>query len=349
MIITKFDRIRNLVRQKRLPNYRFKQVIDAIFRQRIGQFDRMRALPKTLRKDLTTAFGPSILNIQPVLQRRSKQATKALFVLPDGHKTEAVRMVYKAGWKSFCISSQSGCNFACPFCATGSIGLNRSLTADEIIDQILFFYLQGHKIDSISFMGMGEALANPTIFTAVRVFTDKTLFALSSRRITVSTIGVVPGILRLTREYPQVNLTFSLHSPFNAQRDKLVPLNKVYPVASVMTALDEHIKRTGRKVYLAYVLLKGINDSPDHINKLISLLRLREPLSYLYHVNLIRYHPTVRSANSYQCSDQEGINRFYQGLKAANIRVTIRQSFGEEIEAACGQLYGRYSLVRRQV
>lgn len=336
---TKFDRIRDFIIENGLPRYRFDQITHAIFNQRIGEFERITTLPKHLRKELSQEFGDTILSIRPVAESESEQAAKVLFELPDGHRVEAVRMIYKAGWKSFCISSQSGCGFGCSFCATGAIGLKRNLTADEITDQVLYFHLQGHKIDSISFMGMGEPFANPATFTALRTLTDKALFGLSPRRITISTIGIIPGIKRLTEEFPQVNLTFSLHSPFNEQRNELVPLNRSYPIEEVMQALDEHIKRTRRKVYIAYIMLRGVNDTPAHAKALISLLRGRGRWHYLYHINLIRYNPAV---GAYKCSDKKTIDRFRQQLKSAGINVTLRQSFGVNIDAACGQLYGRY-------
>jgi 23S rRNA (adenine-C8)-methyltransferase len=339
---TKYERLRAFLHERRFPDYRFTQITNAIFQQRIGEFERMTALPKSLRSDLKAAFGENILSIRPVFASTSQQAQKLLFELADGNRIEAVGMTYRAGWQSFCISSQSGCHFGCTFCATGAIGLKRSLTADEITDQILYFHLHKHAIDSISFMGMGEALANPNTFTALSMLTDPALFALSPRRITISTIGVIPSIKRLTREFPQVNLTFSLHSPFHEQRNILVPFNRTYALHEVMLALDEHIKSTGRKVYIAYTLLRGVNDTPAQAQALIALLKGRGNWDHLYHVNLIRYNPALGAPGNYDSSDQSTLDHFYHQLKAAGLHVTIRQSFGVEIDAACGQLYGRY-------
>lgn len=179
------------------------------------------------------------------------------------------------------------------FCATGALGLNKNLTADEITDQILYFLFQHRSIDSISFMGMGEALANPQTFIALKTLVHPDLFGLSARRITVSTIGIIPGIQKLTREFPQVNLTFSLHTPFHEQRSELMPINKRYSLTDVMEVLDDHVKITKRKVYLAYVLLPGVNDTLDHANELISILKKRASLKQLYHINLIRYNPAI--------------------------------------------------------
>ena len=339
---TKYERLRAFLRERRLPDYRFTQITHAIFQERVSEFEHMTALPKSLRSELKAAFGENILSIRPVSANTSQQAQKLLFELADGNRIEAVGMMYRAGWQSFCISSQSGCHFGCTFCATGAIGLKRSLTADEITDQVLYFHLHKHAIDSISFMGMGEALANPNTFTALHTLTDPTLFGLSPRRITISTIGVIPSIKRLTREFPQVNLTFSLHSPFHEQRSVLIPFDRTYALHEVMIVLDEHIKSTGRKVYIAYTLLRGVNDTPAHAQALIALLKGRGTWDHLYHVNLIRYNPAIGAPGNYDSSDQPTLDHFFQQLKAAGLHVTIRQSFGVEIDAACGQLYGRY-------
>ena len=224
-------------------------------------------------------------------------------------------MKYKAGWESFCISSQCGCNFGCKFCATGDIGLKRNLTSDEITDQILYFHLQGHSIDSISFMGMGEALANVQVFDALNVLTDPALFALSPRRLSISTIGIIPNIKKLTQNYPQVNLTFSLHSPFNEQRSELMPINERYPLSDVMDTLDEHIRVTSRKVYIAYIMLHGVNDSIEHAKEVVNLLRGRYRSGNLYHVNIIRYNPTVSSRMRFEEANEKCLVNFYKELK----------------------------------
>lgn len=339
----KYKRIKAYLTKMGEPAYRYKQVTHAIFKNRVDEFDQITTIPKRLRSALAKEFGGTILDIAPITSSYTRQAAKTLFALPDQHRVEAVAMQYQAGWHSYCISSQSGCGFGCVFCATGAIGLNRNLSADEITDQILFFHLNGRPIDSISLMGMGEALANPETFAALNTFTDKNLFGLSPRRITVSTIGVVPKMQRLTKEYPQVNLTFSLHSPFNHQRNQLIPLNHKYPIEEVMAVLDEHIRRSRRKVYVAYLLLAGVNDSLAHAHALAALLKERSRQTYLYHVNLIRHNPAVGIPIPFERPSEEDIAAFQALLTSEGIKVTTRQSFGKEIQAACGQLYGNYS------
>lgn len=311
----KYIRIQEFLKQNKFPNYRMKQITNAIFPGRINNFNEITVLPKSLRDMLIEEFGESILNIVPLKAQQSTQVSKVLFGISGDEKIETVNMKYKAGWESFCISSQCGCNFGCKFCATGDIGLKRNLTSDEITDQILYFHLQGHSIDSISFMGMGEALANVQVFDALNVLTDPALFALSPRRLSISTIGIIPNIKKLTQNYPQVNLTFSLHSPFNEQRSELMPINERYPLSDVMDTLDEHIRVTSRKVYIAYIMLHGVNDSIEHAKEVVNLLRGRYRSGNLYHVNIIRYNPTVSSRMRFEEANEKCLVNFYKELK----------------------------------
>lgn len=344
----KYRRIEEFLREHNCPNFRMKQILNAIFKERIDKFNDMTVLPKSLREILVKEFGETILDVVPLKEQHSEQVTKVLFEISGNEKVETVNMKYKAGWESFCISSQCGCSFGCKFCATGDIGLKRNLISDEMTDQILYFHLQGHSIDSISFMGMGEALSNVQVFDALDVLTDPTLFALSPRRISISTIGIIPSIKKMTQNYPQVNLTFSLHSPFNEQRSKLMPINIRYPLLDVLDTLDEHIRITSRKVYIAYIMLPGVNDSINHAKKLVSLLKGRYKAGSLYHINLIRYNHTVRSPIKFDEVDESRVVHFYKELKASGLNVTIRSQFGIDIDAACGQLYANYQRSDKQ-
>ncbi|MFE4713602.1 Cfr family 23S rRNA (adenine(2503)-C(8))-methyltransferase [Paenibacillus sp. NPDC056722] len=338
---SKYEMIQQILAGLKQPAYRFQQIADAIFKQRIGEYDRMTILPKAIRKELIKHLGEQVLGLTPVIQKTSAQVNKVLFAIQGGEHIEAVQLCYERGWKSYCISSQCGCGYGCSFCATGTIGLKRNLTADEITDQLLYFHLNAHVLDSVSFMGMGEALANPNIFDTLKMLTDPQIFALGHRRITVSTIGILPGIERLTTEFPQVNLTFSLHSPIDEQRSKLMPINNRFPLNDVLNQLDQHICATGRKVYIAYILLRGENDSNEHAEAMAALLKNRGPWEHLYHVNLIPYNATDVTPESFRQSDKERVQSFVSILKSKGIKVTVRTQFGTDIDAACGQLYGR--------
>lgn len=337
--ISKYEAIQHILSGLKEPAYRFKQITDAVFLHRIGEFEHMTMLPQSVRTVLIQELGDAVIGIKPVLEKQSRQVSKMLFALPDGEHMEAVQLSYKRGWESYCISSQCGCGFGCRFCATGSIGFKRNLTADEITDQLLYFHLNGHSLDSVAFMGMGEALANPNLFEALKQLTDPRLFRLGQRRLTVSTIGLIPGITRLTEEFPQINLTFSLHSPFDEERSRLMPINERYPLLEVMKALDRHIRLTGRKVYVAYILLGGINDSKEHAEALTRILRGREKRGQLYHVTLIPFNHSEAVNGCYRQVETDRLRRFLSVLKDGGIHASVRTQFGSDIDAACGQLY----------
>jgi len=329
---SKYETIEQILSEFKQPAYRYGQIMDAIFKQKIAEYERITILPKFLREELARTLGPHISSVNPVKELTSQHFSKVLFTIGGGERVEAVRLTYEQGWKSYCI-------FGCRFCATGTIGLKRNLTADEITDQLLHFHLNGHALDSVSFMGMGEALANPHLFDALGILTTPRLFGLGHRRITISTIGLLPGIDRLTREFPQINLTFSLHSPFDDQRTELMPINTRFPLHDVLNALDRHIRHTGRKVYIAYILLRGFNNSAEHAKAVAALLRGRGSWEHLYHVNLIPYNSTEVTPQSFLPSDPERIKTFVRILKQNGVNVTVRTQFGSDINAACGQLY----------
>jgi len=345
--MSRLETIQSILIQQNEPKYRYGQIVRAIFAQHVRRYADITTVPSAIREALEKELGEEILTLKPVEQQVSTQATKVLFELHDAHRIEAVRMRYLKGHTALCISSQAGCALGCVFCSTGAIGFKRHLSTDEIVDQVLFFQQQGHHIKSISFMGMGEALLNPNTFEALRMLTDKNLFGLSPRRLSVSTVGIIPGIKRLTEEYPQVNLAFSLHSPFPEQRNTLVPLNKTYPLDQIMPVLDEHIQRTHRKIFIAYLVLNQYNDTPEHAEAIINLLRDRGESSHLYHVNLLRYNSAQGIPSDFRTSE-DNIRRFKKMLEAGGLNVTARQSFGVDIDAACGQLYGKYEEKRKQ-
>jgi len=302
-------------------------------------------VPVILRKQLADNLGDNVLCFKAWKIQESTQVSKLLFELEDDNKIEAVHMSFLGGKTSLCISSQVGCALKCSFCSTGAIGFKRQLTPDEITDQVLYFLQQGRKVDSISFMGMGEPLMNPKVFEAIEMLTDPNLFNIAQRKLSVSTVGIIPGIERLTKEFPQVNLAFSLHSPFPEQRDELVPANKNYPLNSILPVLEKHALMTNRKIFFAYLVLDGFNDSEEHAKAVISIIaKMDKKIRHLFHVNLLRYNPAYGIAEqSYERTEEPNLKRFMNFFSDANIPVTARRSFGVDIDAACGQLFARYS------
>lgn len=334
--MTKYEIIRKIVNDLGCPEYRFGQILNAIFKQKITRYDDMIQLPIELRRVLTNELGESVVGFTTVTHSVSKQTDKTLFKFADGCAAEAVALDYKKGWNSFCISSQCGCACGCKFCATGGMGFKRNLPVDEITDQLLYFMQSGRTLDSVSFMGMGEPLLNPDTFTALRTLTDIKLFGLSQRRITLSTVGIATGIRRMTAEFPGVNLAFSLHAPTDGLRRKIMPINDKYGIDEVFAALDAHIQSTNRRVFLAYVMLSGVNDSDEQAKELAALINKHKSCRHLYHVDLIPYNAT--SGGRFVSSDRSRIIKFRTVLERAGISVSVRTQFGSDINAACGQL-----------
>jgi 23S rRNA (adenine-C8)-methyltransferase len=193
-------------------------------------------------------------------------------------------------------------------------------------------------------MGMGEPFENPNLFDALKIITDKDKMAYGQRHISISTVGIVPGIQRLQKEFPEMGLSFSLHSPFPEQRLQFMPITKTYPIPAVMKALKEYIRVTNKKVFISYVLLDGVNDSLDHAKGIAKLIKDQGEKQYLYYVNLIRFNPGITFAPFGKSSDAK-IKKFQITLNRAGIYNTLRHSFGVEIDAGCGQLCAKYNKV----
>lgn len=347
----RWSRIQEILARHGLPKYHQKSVLDAIYRSpSIKTYQQLTALPAAVRRALandTADPDTDFLSLHPSRLQSSEQCQKLLFSLKsDRQSIESVWMQFhRSQHTSLCISSQVGCALKCSFCATGAAGFKRQLTVDEITDQVLYFIKQGQRVQSISFMGMGEALMNPRVFDALYVLTEQMQY--SPRRLNVSTVGILPGITRLTKEFPKVNLAFSLHSPFVEQRSKLVPTNRWYPLDDVWLALEAHALTTRRKVFIAYLVLPGVNDSHEHAQGIAALFnRLDERARPLFHVNLIRYNQAAGISEQYQRVARDQLRAFIKDLSTNNIPVTIRQSFGTDIDAACGQLW---NVERREV
>jgi 23S rRNA (adenine2503-C2)-methyltransferase len=242
-----------------------------------------------------------------------------------------------------CISSQVGCAMGCDFCATTKTGFERNLTTGEIVEQFLALRREaqaaGRKLQTVVFMGMGEPLLNlDAVLPAVRRLADNSLGALGWRQITVSTVGIVPGIDALTATGLNLQLAVSLHAPDDETRAKLLPMGKRYAIAEILAAVERFQARRGRLVTIQYCLLAGVNDSPEHARRLATVLGSRR-----IHVNLLRYNPTGLSLRgiTYTPSSDEAAEGFAAILKANGLVAHFRRSRGKDIDAACGQLRRR--------
>ncbi|GAA4746895.1 23S rRNA (adenine(2503)-C(2))-methyltransferase RlmN [Modestobacter marinus] len=303
---------------------------------------QMTDLPAASRTELAGALLPGLLT--PVRHQSADggRTRKTLWRLHDGALVESVLMRYPDR-ATVCISSQAGCGMACPFCATGQSGLTRNLSAAEIIGQAVAAaaaMANGEipggpgRLSNVVFMGMGEPLAN---YARVRKTLDALLtpaphgLGLSQRSVTVSTVGVVPAIRKLTEEGLNVTLAVSLHAPDDELRDELVPINTRWKVDEVLTAADDFARRTGRRYSIEYALIRDINDQPFRADLLGKLLAKR-----LAHVNLIPLNPTPGS--KWDASPLPAQREFVARLRAAGVPTTVRDTRGSDIDGACGQL-----------
>lgn len=334
------------------PKFRYAQINKAIFQDFISTWAEASNLPKTLREKLSAAC-PLAIQAAVVKTASGPRSLKALITLEDGAVIETVLIRQKEERNTVCVSSQAGCPLGCAFCATGQNGFVRNLSAEEIVEQVVFWarYLKqegkarktddvrnqddqaGEKIGNIVFMGMGEPFLNYGQFIkAVKFLNNPETLNLGARRLSVSTAGLTEEIKRLAGEKLQVNLAISLHAPNDELRRTLMPIAKKYPLKEIFKAVDSYIAKTGRRVMFEYLLIKGVNDHDEEAQALAALMK--KPL---YLVNLIPYNPTGR----FQPSERERIEAFKKILEDNRVPVTVRLSFGAEIGAACGQLSGQ--------
>jgi len=332
------------IEENKLPKYRFKQIIKAVYVEAAADFSDITVIPKDLRERLGREINILSFSVAQVLAAKDKKAFKALLVLSDGRKIETVLISPLPGQWSACVSSQAGCALGCRFCATGAFGPGRNLSAEEICDQVLFWrqYLRINKISgsflNVVFMGMGEPFLNyDEVKKSILKLLDPELFNLSARHISVSTVGIPDGIKNFARDFSQLNLAISLVSARDKIRSELMPVNKQFDLAKIKKALDFYLEKTKRKVFLEYIMLENINDSKADADKLAEFIRLFDRQDLL-HVNLIRYN---QNAAGLTPSSRDKIRQFKNYLLRNKINVTIRKSLGDEIKAACGQLAGK--------
>lgn len=334
------ERIQNLVQTHGLPAFRGRQIAKAVFEQHVSSYQAITTLSAELRDRL--AAEPMLsFEVDLVLRAKDGRAHKALLRLPDNCQIETVLLNPKPGLWSCCISSQVGCGLACTFCATGKLGLARSLTAEEISDQVLFWrqYIAAEGMDArlsnVVYMGMGEPMQNRKgLFASLEELTSPDSFNMGARHLSVSTVGLVKPMKELADRFPQVNLALSLHAANDELRERLMPINRSQPLAALREALQYHADTTNRKIFLEYILLSGDNDSMAHADELVAYVRSVDRPALL-HTNLIVYNPTD---SKHRASAREHARTFRDRLNAAGLSVTIRRNLGRDIDAACGQL-----------
>lgn len=320
------------------PAFRARQVQKALFVDLSEQWDQISVLPKELREKLKKECPLEIEN--EVFAEAHQLSQKAVLTLQDGVKIETVLMSKETGKNSVCVSCQVGCSLACTFCATGNLGLQRNLTADEIVNQVLFWQRKlkkkNQKISSVVFMGMGEPFLNyEAVKEAILFLNDKTAFNLSQRKISVSTVGIIDGIKKFSKEAWQVNLAFSLHFVSPAKREQCMPIEKTQPFKAGLKEIKSYLEKNKRKVMIEYALFENVNDSLPEANLLAELLK--KELGGLFMVNLIAGNPV----GDFCSPSREKMEAFQKELERKNIEVVRRFSFGQKIQGACGQLAGK--------
>jgi 23S rRNA (adenine2503-C2)-methyltransferase len=310
------------------PAYRGGQVVRHLWQTPVATFEEMTELPKAFRASLDEAFELPRLEIAS-RQKSADGTEKFLFRLHDGQHIETVS-IPEGGRLTFCVSSQAGCALRCAFCATGLMGFARNLQAFEITGQVRELALLDPPLlaSNIVFMGMGEPLMNwPAVNTVLTILNDGQGFGIGARHITVSTVGVLPGIVALAERPEQFRLAISIHAPSDGLRHTLMPINTKYPLADVIAAAEKF----DRRVTFEYVMLGGVNDGPDQARELAALARQCRAF-----VNLIPLHPG--GAGHFTPTTAEDIRRFAGWLRRDGVEVAIRKSRGMDIAAACGQL-----------
>ncbi len=335
------------------PAFRARQIWRWLHQRLVAEIDEMTDLPRSLRARLKATYVLGRLVV--IREQRSSDGwtRKWLFRLADGSEVETVLMEYDGLRRTACVSSQAGCAMGCTFCATGQMGFLRNLRAGEIVEQAIWVarvLRQAREADddapqrlsNVVLMGMGEPFANyDAVMEAIGRLTEPAEaggFGLGARKITLSTVGLVPGIRRFAEAGSQVNLAVSLHAATDDLRNQLVPINRRYPLAELVKATRDYITRTHRRVSYEWALIDGVNDSREQAKALIDLVRETNPKLgvNLAHVNLIPLNPTEGYAG--QAARRERLLAFRALLAQANIPVTVRARRGIDIAAGCGQL-----------
>ena len=350
------DQLAQLIAKLGEPPFRARQLWRSLYKDAAQSFDEMTTLARSLRAKLAGSYSINPLDTVVSLDSKDGSTTKTLFRLPDGELIETVLMRYERDGhrrprRTVCISTQAGCALGCTFCATGQQGFARQLSAGEIVAQTLHVVRAARAEDAakrsdgkagwpvpvsnVVFMGMGEPLANyDNTLEAISRLNDPQGVGIGARHMTVSTVGLAPQIVRLAGEPFQVNLAVSRHAPDDETRSETMPVNRRYPIATLLDACRKYVARTNRRVFFEYVLLEGQNDTPEHAHKLGKLLR-----GMLCHVNLIPVNPT--SFGPYARPATRRTAAFRKALHTYGVPSTVRMEKGIDINAGCGQLRAR--------
>lgn len=335
------DELKQFLDSNSLPKFRFSQIVKWLYEKEVQSFDEMKNIPSAIKDSLAENFSINTLKVKYQLESTIDSTVKFGLETIDGKIIESVILV-DGKRRTLCVSSQVGCALGCVFCETGKMGFIRDLTPSEILNQIIcansfLTKKNDKKITNLVFMGMGEALFNFENFVnAINIITDENCFAIGGRKITVSTAGVIPSIKKLQDSNLNIGLAISLNSFNDEERDRVMPINKKYPIKELINAADFFSKEKNRRVTFEYVVINNSNETKDAANELIKLLKGKP-----FKINLIPINPYTE--NSLKPPTNMRLNIFAEQLTNAGLTVTIRKSHGQDISGACGQLAGKNS------
>lgn len=329
-----YDELEKFIHDIGEPKFRAGQIFEWLYRG-VCSFDEMTNISKKTKEKLSKLSFVSVLDIEEKFVSATDGTVKYLFRLEDGNFIETVVMEYKHGL-SICISSQAGCRMGCRFCASTLKGLTRSLTAGEIINQIIFAGKDiGKRIGNIVMMGIGEPLDNyDNVVKFLKIVNYERGLGIGYRHISLSTCGIVPNIYKLAEENLPITLCISLHAPNDNIRNEIMPVNHAYNISQLIEACREYQKATSRRITFEYSLIKGVNDSPELADELAELIS-----GIMCHVNLIPVNKVEE--RSYSKSSLPNIRLFLQRLEKNGVNATVRRELGADISASCGQLRNR--------
>ena len=328
------SKLEKLMIERGQKKYRATQLFTWIYEKKAKTFDEMSDVSKVFREELNRDFCLTLPKIYK--KQESKDGTiKLLLELEDGSKVETALMPYNYG-NAICVSSQVGCNMGCAFCASGLLKKKRNLEVHEIVGQVLVMNSlleeKGQRVSHVVVMGTGEPFDNyDNVIDFIRIINHPKALAIGARHISVSTCGLVPGIKKYAHEGLQSNLAISLHAPNDEIRNKIMPISKAYKMAELMDAVKYYEQNAGRRVTFEYIMLKDVNDSLECAEQLVQLIK-----GTLAYVNLIPYNPV--SEKDFARSEDKQVHKFFSYLMQHGVNTTVRKEFGNDIDAACGQL-----------
>ena len=334
------SKLEKLLMERGQKKYRATQLYTWIYEKNAKSFDEMSDVSKLFREELNRDFCLTLPTIYK--KQESKDGTiKLLLELEDGSKVETALMPYNYG-NAICVSSQVGCNMACAFCASGLLKKKRNLEVHEMVGQVLVMNSllneKDKRVSHVVVMGTGEPFDNyANVIDFIRIINHPKALAIGARHISVSTCGIVPGIMKFAHEGLQANLAISLHAPNDEIRNKIMPISKGYKMNELMEAVHYYENQTNRRVTFEYIMLRDVNDSLECAKELVELVK-----GTLAYVNLIPYNPV--DENSFSRSEDKQVHKFFSYLMQHGVNTTVRKEFGNDIDAACGQLRAKEML-----